>query len=84
MNAIEDQRFWSKNSFSSGQEVSSEEKLLNRKLRMNKSSSYASGSKSVNHSYFQPILVATFVTIATVKVPELIPYFYTWVNVLIN
>ena len=34
-------------------------------------------------SYFQPIFVAIFVTIATVKV-ELIPDFYTWVIVLIN
>ena len=33
--------------------------------------------------YFQPILVAIFVTIATVKV-KLIPDFYTWAIVLIN
>ena len=34
-------------------------------------------------SYFQPILAAIFVTIATVKI-ELIPDFYTWAVVLIN
>ena len=32
---------------------------------------------------FQPILVAIFVTIATVKI-ESIPDFYTWTIVLIN
>ena len=34
-------------------------------------------------SYFQPILMANFVAIATVKV-KLIPDFYTWAIVLIN
>ena len=34
-------------------------------------------------SYFQPVLAAVFVTIATVKV-KLIPDLYTWVIVLIN
>ena len=34
-------------------------------------------------SYFQPILVAIFVTIVTVKV-KLIPDSYTWTIVLIN
>ena len=34
-------------------------------------------------SYFQPVLVAIFVTIATVKV-KLISDLYTWVIVLIN
>ena len=36
-----------------------------------------------SHSYFQPILVAIFFTIATVKV-ESTPDFYTWAIVLIN
>ena len=34
-------------------------------------------------SYFQPILAAVFVTIATVKLKS-IPDFYTWTIVLIN
>ena len=34
-------------------------------------------------SYFQPVLAAVFVTIATVKV-KLLPDLYTWVIVLIN
>ena len=33
--------------------------------------------------YFQPILAAIFVTIATIKV-ESMPDFYTWAIVLIN
>ena len=47
---------------------------------------YAKRLKAVPNwplSYFQPILVAIFVTIAPVKV-KIIPYIYTWDIVLIN
>ena len=40
-------------------------------------------SKICSLSYFQPILVAIFATIATVKV-ESIPDFYTWAIVLMR
>ena len=52
-------------------------------LYVNLSVKYLKFASNWSLSYFQPILVAIFVTIATVE-KESIPDFYNWAIVLIN